>query len=83
MGQVLTYYRGINTVYSNVLIGKTVNDANEMLNTTNIIHFVNNKKYIIKEIRVCEGIMEKNFCSTRLNVLVDQNRIICELYDCG
>jgi len=83
MGHVLTYYSGITTVYSNVLIGQTENEANNFIKRTNIIHRVDNKNHPVSEIRVYEDIMEKTYCPTRLNVLVDQNRRIYELKDCG
>jgi len=87
MGQLFTYYRGINTVYSNVLIGKTEDEAKDFIKRINIIHSLDdNQDQIISEIRVVyEGIIENNYYDTptRLNVLVDENRIIYELKDCG
>jgi len=87
MGQLFTYYRGINTVYSNVLIGKTEDEAKDFIKRINIIHSLDdNQDQIISEIRVVyEVIIENNYYDTptRLNVLVDENRIIYELKDCG
>jgi hypothetical protein len=87
MGQVLTYYHGINTVYSNVLIGKTEDEAKNFIKRIDTIHYIDdNQNHIVSEIRVvCEGLIDNNnsYSPNRLNVLVDDDRIIYELKGCG
>jgi len=74
MGQIIGYYIGFNAVDSSILIGKTVEEAEQFMIENNVVHVINGKNRYVNNIRVLKRFKTKDYCTTRLNVLIEKDK---------